>query len=832
MMASRVSQSRPDLAPEIIRTSLEKKIDDAEVSEEAGAEQKPQSGKIDDEIVWELSARRANIYRKVIDEYSDWHDAPLVAEQDPESFINVLWPIYQKVFEVVAVKRDSDTNTYRRHRYLNIKLDDDEDAYEPGASNLMVALREAIKLIAKTSPESFIRFVERTKNTDLMIVHRLLSTGLELIAGDKPNYILDYILEDKRRLALGHVSDHCKETTKLISTISPLIDDVSLNILRTHIEKCDYWNLNGENLEPKNRQSWSRANRADRITLIGAIDPDRQTNSEKRFIEEEKRALPEFQESRLRYEGGQIGSPMSKQQMEKAKNRDIINIINELPDETRWEDPKNWTKGGSVQLSREFEEFAKENIDRAIEIAKEFKPEIHEMYAASVIAGATKGDVSSKLVFGLIKQFLAQGFGKRVFIEETCQALSSYVKKGRTLNDEMLSLMESWLSVPEDDSLDDDDDNDFSEVFEDELDTEDSVNPEPETPESVIWGYSRVSTLPHGNFPILETISKSCLLAEPPQYLILHDILDRHLQRNEDPNVWKAILRLIKYLSNHDKKSFEEFITKLFTKYPQSLTSYEGAIFLAECHFKLSADGFGTLVSMIFKSQWEQGAQAFGELVCLSALFHPNSIWVQDTMKEILSNEQEIFDRTTSQKRLGVIYSAIHLWDNKDCRKLATEIITSIIPLADKFMTNAIMDVFRIIDDLRPDQETQRLLSTLCDHPSVFEITSDTFLIDKLPDLVPHDPHLVFNICNHLIDRAGNQFQTRITGLSAATNELIDIALTLHRLDGINRENGLTLFEKMIRLDLYEAKQTLSEIDGRRPRSGHRAPLPRRRRRR
>ena len=42
-----------------------------------------------------------------------------------------------------------------------------------------------------------------------------------------------------------------------------------------------------------------------------------------------------------------------------------------------------------------------------------------------------------------------------------------------------------------------------------------------------------------------------------------------------------------------------------------------------------------------------------------------------------------------------------------------------------------------------------------------------------------------------------------------------DLALTLHRLGGTSRESGVALFEAMIEIDAYGARETLAEIDGR-----------------
>ena len=48
-----------------------------------------------------------------------------------------------------------------------------------------------------------------------------------------------------------------------------------------------------------------------------------------------------------------------------------------------------------------------------------------------------------------------------------------------------------------------------------------------------------------------------------------------------------------------------------------------------------------------------------------------------------------------------------------------------------------------------------------------------------------------------------------------AAPQLTDLALTLHRLGGAFRPAGIDLFEAMIEIDAYGARETLTEVDGR-----------------
>ena len=84
-----------------------------------------------------------------------------------------------------------------------------------------MAIERAIRDLAETEVEYFLKFLHKNKNTDLMVLHRLLALGLEKIAREHPATVLQYLLEDPRRFAIGNINnEHCDSQT-LISAIVP-----------------------------------------------------------------------------------------------------------------------------------------------------------------------------------------------------------------------------------------------------------------------------------------------------------------------------------------------------------------------------------------------------------------------------------------------------------------------------------------------------------------------------------------------------------------------------------------------------------------------------------
>jgi hypothetical protein len=110
---------------------------------------------------------------------------------------------------------------------------------------------------------------------------------------------------------------------------------------------------------------------------------------------------------------------------------------------------------------------------------------------------------------------------------------------------------------------------------------------------------------------------------------------------------------------------------------------------------------------------------------------------------------------------------------------------------------------------------------------------NSTFIVDRLETLLPHEAPLVARIAQGLVEKWREELGDIRTGTAVTAPQLVNIAVTLHRLGPTTREDGTRLFEQLLDIDAYTARGTLDEIDNRfRQEPGVRSPrLPRRARR-
>ena len=114
------------------------------------------------------------------------------------------------------------------------------------------------------------------------------------------------------------------------------------------------------------------------------------------------------------------------------------------------------------------------------------------------------------------------------------------------------------------------------------------------------------------------------------------------------------------------------------------------------------------------------------------------------------------------------------------------------------------------------DVYTEQLLTAMLDRPNFLAAQDTMFLVDRLKDLLRQGwkPRLVHAVANILVENAGRGLGDLGTLLSMSAEDLIEIALTLHRLVE-TRSQGLDLFERLLAIDAHGVNDRLGILDRR-----------------
>ena len=325
--------------------------------------------------------------------------------------------------------------------------------------------------------------------------------------------------------------------------------------------------------------------------------------------------------------------------------------------------------------------------------------------------------------------------------------------------------------------------------------------------ESLLWGHGSATALPSGNFSILSALA-SVLLdmgeAGRDKYM---SILRAHLIRERDPKLWKALLYRLGNAGGASPEPVSVFIRELFKRIPEIASTREAVLFLAYAQRWDDA-----LVYELIR-EWGDSSrkflqQAHGELVGLVGIVKPSNAMWHERMLGLVRTGPEA-------ARIGVAYAAVNLISDKQFRECASDLLVNLLNNSDKYLVAVVVDIFRLLDDLERDASLLRILQALAAPNVDLSAAPSHFIVEKLQQMLPHEADLVGALGGKLVSAWRTQLSDIRTATAASAPQLTDLALTLHRLGGTTREAGVTLFEFMIEIDAYGARDTLTEIDGR-----------------
>ena len=796
-IANRISESDPGLAPKIIVRYLQ-----------------ALTRKIDAENTVTPCSPGSNVfitqqYRQLIDDDSGWHGIDKISMKAPRDFVKEIWPWLVDLFDRLSKEEHPFLQQYRNHAGLAFKRETDD------RQPLQNAIKVAICCFAETEPKSFLDFVDKNKNTDLYVLHRLLVLGLVRIAQRHPIPALKYLLDDPRRFAIGDMSDDLRDSRALISaTVPSLKSDEALCLEKAIMtwpryrkvpkdESIKYW------LKQRN---WMRE---DRLRLLRAFFPfDRLSPQGQQHLGEEERPFPHTSaEIRHHIEANLVGSSMSAEQMEKATDDQIFALFEELPDSTEWNHPKQYrqinSSGGSIQASREFARFAKNKPDRALNLIRKFSAEKMERPAGAALAELAQDFTSKEPLVACVHELNERGFASEFFRADVAKCLELLANRFDGLDDATCDLLKGWIT-------DWSSEGSFAETTDRKpsylgIQSGDSKSEE-EYRESLLWDASDIRILPKGNYPILRALMRGYLCRSSQAVNDWLAVLQQHLTRVENPAVWREIAVDLRHLVKADQEHAIKFLETVFSKYPRTLQTAMGVQLIWHIMRWIPDQFLENIIDEWLAGSWKDGPQAAGEIIAAKLCLNPNSTITQCRIEQILAGKDHA-PSTIDGLRLGVTHTLIIAWAEPALRALTTPLLIQLSSIENTAVENALSKVFLKVYPLPPDGHTRKLLETLLDWPSILYRDSG-FLIRGLKGLL-HDswePRVVYRVIKALITKNKTTLSDGSTRLAASAGDLADIALTLHRIQD-TREYGLELFEHLMNVNSHELEERLKTID-------------------
>lgn len=805
-IAKRISESRPDLAPKVVVSCLRartKKLDENRLDLHREVAPDPSvSGQIEQALI---AGDELRPYERLIDNNSDWYGLDEVARRAPKAFVQEMWPWLVKLFTRIGQEENPLLYRYRNHHGLAFKREISE------RQPLQKAIEIAVRGFAESEVEEFLNFVDGNKDTDLNVLHRLLSLGLERIARQHPRTVLQYLLEDPRRFVIGDMSNEHGDTQALISAVVPSLQKEEALRLQMAIEEWTWYRETPEGEDASARLDRLKWIRSRRLRLLRVFPFERLSAEGQQYIREEERALPGTPAEDRLGGGGWIGSPMSSEQMEKATDEQILALFEELTDDTGWDHPKRrWTDsvGGSIQASREFANFANKVPHRALQLIRKFQAGKMERPAGAALSELAKGSTAPTDLITCIHELDERGFTSEIFRIDVALCLGEIAQRSGGLDDKTCGLLEKWITnwIPETDTKTTDGNNSFSGAI-----AEQQVR-ENDAQQSLLWDCSRDRSLPHGNYPFLDALMRGYLFRKPHEVDQWLSVLERHLEREENPAVWREIAEDLWRLAGADRTRATKFLESFFSLCPEIINTVTGVSLIAHIMRWLPEPLIDPVINDWVSGSWQYGPQAAGEILALTLCRNPDDASAQMRIEKILSgncHDASVIDKL----RLGVTHTFVVAWSEPALRALATRFLVQLATMESIAIDKALSGSFTKVDVLPADDHTRDLLESLLERPTVLAGGGHS-LIKGLKGLLRDGwkPELVYRVTKALISEKARNLGDIRTASAAYAGDLADIALTLHRIPD-TRELGLELFESLMDARSYGLDERILSID-------------------
>lgn len=685
--------------------------------------------------------------------------------------------------------------------------------YEQTEHGIFGITKAVLFACAKEHPHDFLRLVKTFADVEVAEVQALIVEGLAAAGMVLANEGVDYLLADSRRLQVGmafipatdgvsHLVDGWS-TQVLLRAIVTQLGAEQLERIRANIESWDPYLYEAQEESDvstrRNRRIWAEERRFPLLALLPAhvLQPRRY-----RQVQEWRATQPELRGSRCGSMASIVRSPMSSQQMGNASDDDVFKMIDEVADNTdRRRGRRGFRRdGGTVELARAFAAFGKTHADRALWIAEQrFRPSRHENAAGELLRVlAEDPNVDAQRVRALVWKWHREGFATEGWRKDVAWALHDLAKRDKGLIDEDVALLESWIV---NDSLR------TNQRIAARLDLEQrnremNSNRKAETNAIVfrrVPGGMRI--LPQDNFTLLAAMAAGLLGRAKPDWDGWLSVLERHVDRSEDPAIWTALLIFRGApLSWADRPRATRLVQAIWDRFPDAFSDKYVSDFIWHNRDLVTSEVIKTIRDCWLVGNDTGNRQAAGELLMATVLLNPEDKIASAQLEQILVGSD-------TPERLGALFTASAAWREASLRPEAHHVLMRFAQQAAGHEASAIAGAMSHWEPPVADAFTKELLGAVTSNPAMLRVCLNRSFTRDLQELLlsPGFAELVLELAERCTELMFAQGESRVR--MPYGESFVSIAIALQRSTDPLRSRAMDLYERLLDGAAYGAEE-------------------------
>ncbi len=643
------------------------------------------------------------------------------------------------------------------------------DRYWISDGSLIRLLATAVTSLAAENPDTFFALLDQHQGSESMAVHHLLLRGLAEVAELRPDLVLKYFRGDPRRMKIQTYARSSGSTIDFFKEVGPRLAGETQRLLAQVF--LDWTPPKAAAWREDIREDLDRRERDIRLALLETLDPQ--------WLAQDMRAAvaayrltsatdPSSGSDRDADWSGYDGSELTVPVAELCTWPDdrLLAHLLESPD----------SAPNSHWVAEEFAKLVAGDPVRGHRLIDDIPLKTHEALVIRTIDALIRAGIEATRVLELFWRHEKAGFSDQGW-PRVAMALTRLAQRDgeNGLPDDVCRRLRVQLSGCEIGNI------------------RHSSEKRERAGESIVYPHYQSTVFSSMTLEILYCLFAGYVRRGPRGYDPWMDVLDEHLERDDDVQVWQSLARrVLVWTTAAATERAEPFLNRLRSRYPALTSSREGFVLLDRVQDKLDRGTTRRWIEEIRSDGDPWRDQAFGELLVLRVWRCPDDPWPRERIDSLPASEGAV--------HRGVVFMIVRLLRDGHEFDEAMVWLERLAQFEDEHISSALHGAVWKFRDQRPCVSGGRLLGILARTPFHLRYSPSFNLLHVLEQYLVDYPVLVTDVCEKLLEI------TR--GHTGDPRELLRLILAIEAKDD-QAEAGLRMFERACDLELYGTHELL-----------------------